>query len=305
MDRLWKLVRGVGVWLLAVGLLAWVVVLAWPTLTEALARADAPWWLWAVGGLMVLGNLVLTGVLWWLIHLPLPAEPRLGCVRMTGLMAASGLLNMIPGPRLGLVGRSLYLKRVHGILLRDSSLIILCMVVATAVVFPLAVLPLWLGGVLGGLGWGVILLLVAYPASRWVTYLHVPASFSGMYVVLVLRSLEVVVQALRLVVAGRLMGLEVDLRMGLALGVVGMLGRLVALTPNGLGITEAAMAAAGVWLKSLDASSAAALSLIDRAIETVVVMVVGGLSLIPLRTAWREAGGAERLAEETDTGPAA
>src|SRR5690606_24408103 len=96
----------------------------------------------------VVANLVLVGLLFWLVTRPFDARPAVPVATMLALIAASGLLNNLP-LRPGLVGRSLYLKRYHALPHRQSVLVLL-MVMA-------------LGGlVLGGVGLVIVLTPVAH-----------------------------------------------------------------------------------------------------------------------------------------------
>ncbi|MEQ9460131.1 MAG: lysylphosphatidylglycerol synthase domain-containing protein [Phycisphaeraceae bacterium] len=287
MQRLRQHLRTTLVWGLTLALTAWVIVLAWPTLAQALQHAQPAPHLWFIGGLLVLTNFALTGILWWIVHHPLPASKPVSIPTMTGLMVASSLLNLVPGPRLGLLGRSIFLKRIHGILLKDSSLAIGWLLLMTTVIFPLAAIPLLVDPTTGYTLWLIALPLVAWPSAILVHHYVHTATFPAVLACLFLRSAEIMAQALRLLVAARLIGLDLSLETALALSIVGLTTRLAAITPNGLGLTEAAMALSASWLSGFDANQIAAAALIDRAIETTLTILIGLPCMIPIRRAWK------------------
>jgi uncharacterized membrane protein YbhN (UPF0104 family) len=60
-----------------------------------------------------------------------------------------------------------------------------------------------------------------------------------------------------------------------ALGAAGMLVSLLGLTPNGLGLREWALAGMTMLVSQHDATAGATAALVDRAVEVVVVCVLG------------------------------
>lgn len=290
MESSRKMLGSVVLWLVTIGMMVCVVYFAWPTLRDALLSAEAAWWWWVVSGGLIVVNLLLVGAFWYLMHLPYRADRPVQLSEMTVLMVASGFMNLVPGPRLGLLGRSLYMKKVHGVAVRDSTMAMVWILVISGVVFPLACLPLVLGGVLGHVVWVGVMVALSWPAAgvvhRWLR----GATGSSVLAVLLLRSVDVVAQAFRLMVAGELLGLTLSLETALAMGVIGLLTRLASITPNGLGLTEVVLAMSAVWLGDLEPAEMASVSLIDRAVETVVLTVAGGVCLGVLKKKWGASG---------------
>ncbi|QDU71889.1 lysylphosphatidylglycerol synthase domain-containing protein [Mucisphaera calidilacus] len=288
MAGITTVLRHGAVWLITLGLMAWVVVLAWPTLSDAMASAELLSWWWLAGVVLVGMNLVLAGALWYLLHLPLSADRPITFRGMTCLLVGSALMNMVPGPRWGLLGRSIYLKKVHGITIRDSTLALGWVLAVSALIFPLACLPL-VSGLWVGFGvWAVMVVVLAWPVASIMRRWFATVTGGGVLVVFAVRSVDVVAQAARLMVAGQLLGFDISLGAALAMGVIGLLTRLASLTPNGLGLTEVALAASAMWLGEIEPEQMASVSLVDRAIETAVVMISGGVCLLLLRAAWSE-----------------
>ena len=75
-------------------------------------------------------------------------------------------------------------------------------------------------------------------------------------------------------------GCPITFAQATALGAAGMLISLLGLTPNGLGLREWAIAGMTLMVSDHDASAGATAALVDRAVEVVVVCLLG------LPTSW-------------------
>ncbi|MCC6581405.1 MAG: flippase-like domain-containing protein [Phycisphaeraceae bacterium] len=246
---------------------------------ETLRHAD-PGWL-SLLALTVAVNLALAGAMFWCVTLSFDARPRVGLAKMTALMAISAMLNYLP-MRPGLMGRAAYLKVKHGLPLRQSVWI-LGVVLATAT---LVLVTTGLAAALGPRGGegGSCLAAVAFlsclstltgRAARRVLRRPVTAAWGW----IAIRLADMLVAGLRTSVALHLVGVEVSYGQAVAAGAAGMLVSLIGLTPNGLGMREWAIAATAAALAPVSTSAGLAASLLDRAVEVVVVCLAGLISL--------------------------
>ncbi|MEM8783221.1 MAG: lysylphosphatidylglycerol synthase domain-containing protein [Planctomycetota bacterium] len=283
---------------------AWLRVLGWivglATLTGAVwfagGRVDwgvisaiAPAALASIAGL-VLANLVLSGLLFWAVHRALPSEKPVGAPTMVALIAGSALLNYLPAVRAGLFGRAAYLKRQHGVALRDSGWALLIVTAVTAGVFASVAGP-WLvlrlstpdGQTAHGLGWfgSVAATLALIPGLRFalgglLENKQGSASWPSVAGWVVLRAVDLLAATGRLWLAFAALGSPIGFAEALVLSAASLLVRLIGLTPNGLGLSEWAVAALSGLLNPVGSGVAAAAALLDRAVEVAVVVVAGG-----------------------------
>lgn len=237
--------------------------------------ARAPWWGFASLAGLVVVNLLLTSALFWSVTRSFPAKPTVGFATMSALIAVSGVLNYIPVVRAGLWGRAAYLKKFHGLALRDS-------VVILAVVFGLAL------GVLGAAvllvvlspsawaGWcvaGGLLLLTPITAAMWRAVLRRP--LVGGWVWVPLRSLDLAAAAGRLWLAFGVVGVELRWTDAALLASATLIVKLAGLTPNGLGLSEWVIAALSAAMMPIETATAAAAALVDRTVEVGVALLAG------------------------------
>ncbi len=240
-------------------------------------------------------NIGLTAALLWVLTLPWVRHGRLRWGTMVQLIAWSNLLNYVPVIRAGLWGRAAYLKRMHGVLIRESVLtlaITLGLALAvTAVlgVFLMALQPeawAWAGA-------ATALLVVAWAYPKVIRRGgRVATPPSGPWLAgwswVGLRTLDALVAGARLWIAFAAIGRPIRFSEAVVLGCGSLLIKLVGLTPNGLGLSEWVVAGLSAALTPVAATHAAAAALLDRLVE-VVMSVAAGL------VAWWRLRGAERV----------
>lgn len=283
-------------WAYALGVLLVLLAgaMAWPGVDLTALKQAPGWSFFAIGGLVLL-NLVLTAALFWSVTKSFDAQPPVPLGRMTTLIALSGLLNYIPVIRAGLWGRAAYLKARHGLPVHQSVEIL-------GVVLALAVL------VLGGVSVGV---LVFPAAHRWLllagllllltaaTPILANAFFwrpiRGGWVWVPLRTLDLAVTAGRLWLALWVLGVQAGPGEVLLLASGSLLVKLTGLTPNGLGLSEWAVAAMSAELTDIAAPVAAGAALLDRGIEVLVSLTAGGVAAWVLS---RDRGSAEAVSPD-------
>ncbi|MEM7577859.1 MAG: lysylphosphatidylglycerol synthase domain-containing protein [Planctomycetota bacterium] len=289
---LWLRVLGWPLGLAALGAAVWFAA---QQVDGAILAAVPPATLAAMTGL-VLANLVLSGLLFWSVHRVLPAEKPVPAITMVGLVAGSALLNYLPAIRAGLFGRAAYLKKWHGIALRDSGWALLIVMAVTAGVFAAVAGP-WLilrlstpdGHTAHGLGWfGCVLATLALlpglrfalasffagkrdlaTGSTWSPWLWLAGWIA-------LRTTDLLSATGRLWLAFAALGSPIGFTEALVLSAASLLVRLIGLTPNGLGLSEWTVAALSSVLSPAESGVAAAAALLDRAVEVVAVIVLGG-----------------------------
>ena len=282
MHRTWRILGAVA----GVALFAAAVWFALAQVDFTTLRSVPPAYLAGLAGL-VAANILLTGGLFWVITLSFDASPRVGLIRMTELIAVSGLLNYVPAVRAGLWGRAAYLKLKHGLPVRQSAVILLAVLTLAGMVTGL-VLAAWLmlgvHAVAGASAGGAIVLstLLGLVAGRLLKR-DVTAGWSW----LVLRYADTLVMAARLWLAFAAVGSPIGFNEALVAGAVAQVVRLTGLTPNGLGLSEwviawlVARSGPGVDVAVLSQLPAA---LLDRAVEVVVSLAAGA------GAAWRLRG---------------
>ena len=280
-------VRSFGWWLglaLLVGLLWW----AGRPLLDAfrgLGPADAP--PLAGAALCVVISLAATSLLFSRLLLLFPHDPPVPRFTMFRLVVWSGLLNSLPLPRAGLWGRAAYLKARHGLSLRDSMWKLVVVVALAAVVLGLVAGSLLLTrglpdglrlaaaglGVLGisACGAAVIRFWPRSGADRTRRLESRPWAWA------LLRAADLLAAAGRTALTLQVVGAEVSYPDALLLASGGLFVRLLGLTPNGIGLSEAAVAALAGAFTPVAAVDAAAAALLDRAVELLTLLV-----LVPL-----------------------
>lgn len=241
---------------------------------------------WHVLGLSagVMGNLLLTGVLFWAVTKPFDCHPAVSLGRMVELILSSSVLNYLP-LRMGLLGRAAYLKAIHQLPLRQSGLILIIVLALGALVLGsvgLAVVSITMldqmtvilltCGLLVSLS-PVIKRVLAKIAMRQLTEASVLSW-------LTIRMIDMFVVGGRTWFAFAIVGHPITYAQATALGAAGMLISLLGLTPNGLGLREWALAGMTLLVSQHDASIGATAALVDRAVEVVVVCIMG------LPTSW-------------------
>lgn len=233
--------------------------------------------------LAVLGNLAITSLLFWQITLSFDARPTVPLWTMTKLIAASGLLNYVPVVRPGLWARAAYLKARHGLPLRQSIMILVVTLVLAAVLLGTATAVLLLfrplaQGIIAAVGI-VALSVVTGPIARRALGREVRVAWAW----LPLRVVDWAVTAARLWLAFTIIGESVGYREALLASAASMVVRLVGLTPNGMGLSEWAVAAVTAAASPVSAAAGAAAALVDRAVEVAVAIATGALAAWGLR----------------------
>jgi hypothetical protein len=285
----WQLAARLAALAVGLALLAWSVHYAGRQVDASVLRQADPA---AVLGIAaaVLANLVLTGVLFWLVTRPFDARPTVGLVPMTALIAASALLNYLP-LRPGLLGRAAYLKVRHDLPLRQSAMIFV--IVSLLSGFILTATVLVVVGQVGGtpvrsLLLGLVGLLLLSPLSGVLGGRLLRRPMPGAWAWVAVKTADMLVNGLRLWLAFQIVGEPVPYALAVAMSAVGMVANfLVPLIPNGLGVREWLVGGMTALLLPLQAGTGVAATLVDRAVEAVVCVLVG----LPA-TVWLRRGGA-------------
>lgn len=262
--------------LLGVGLLGLAVWYALAGADFAVMGEASPWVFASLAGLVVV-NLLLTAGLFWSVTRSFMPSPAVRLSTMTALLAVSGVLNYIPVVRAGLWGRAAYLKKFHGLAVRDSVLILgvvlgLAVAVLGTVSVVLLVLP-------GGVKWwacaAALLVQSAIGPRVWSKALRRPTAAAWMWVPL--RSLDLAAAAGRLWLAFGVVGVELSWADAVLLASATLIVKLIGLTPNGLGLSEWVVAALSAAMMPIEAATAAAAALVDRTVEVVVMLIAGAI----------------------------
>ena len=238
-------------------------------------------------GVLVGVNLLVTAWLIGSVTACFGPRPPVPPGRMVRLIAASQLLNYLPAVRAGLVARAAFLKRHHGMRLRDSGYVLFITLGLTAVTLgiasagPLLVATLdaeprwaWAGTAVGLL----TLTLAVGTLTR-----RLPGVGGRGWWWVPLRTLDLAAVTARTALAFAAVGQPITVGQATLLGSSAALVRLTGLTPNGLGLSEWVVAGLAAALAPVDAALATAAALLDRAIEVIFSVVAGCWAVIKLR----------------------
>lgn len=250
---------------------------------------------WVVAGLagLVLLNLLLTAGLFWSVTRSFTADPAVKFGAMLSLIAVSGVLNNIPLVRAGLWGRAAYLKKYHGLAVRDSLLTLgIVLGLAVSVLGTMSLVLLVMPGPTAGWACAAAILFQAAIAPRaWAKALRRPTAGAWMWVPL--RTLDLAAAAGRLGLAFSVVSVELTWTNAVLLASANLIVKLVGLTPNGLGLSEWVIAALSAAMMPIEAATAAAAALIDRAVEVAVMLIAAAMG-----AAWLKREATNRVASE-------
>ncbi|MEM7682075.1 MAG: hypothetical protein AAF288_08965 [Planctomycetota bacterium] len=260
--------RGVGI-TLVVGA-AWWAAASWPQGVRF--RADALGFAVAVA----FGNLVATAMLHRSVVGGIGSRPRVGRAEMVGVTAMSGVLNYLPAPRAGLVGRAVYLKAVHGYSLLDSTratvAILALGVLVTALPGAVLLLTTLTGArtVTAWMGLTASLALAAWLAPRLAErLLAAPIRLTWNWVLW--RAIDLALGATRMWLCLYAVGAQIDLITAVTLAAGWALVKMTAITPQGLGVAEWALIGLAAVQADLPAGAMASAALLDRFVEAVAL----------------------------------
>lgn len=228
---------------------------------------------WQIGVLLIAvgANLVLTTTLWWAVTLSMNARPPVPLGKMFALIAASGLLNYLPlWP--GRIGRAVYLKVKHALPIRQSVLAFVLVMALSGLVLGAAAAITALVPRESQLGMAIVAAVLATFMMQVVVSRTLPRRTALGWLWTPLRIADLLVTALRLWVAFRVVGHAISYSDAVLAASAGMFVALLGITPNGLGLREWAIA--GVTRASAGPVGLAA-AIIDRGVEAVVLTVTG------------------------------
>lgn len=265
------------------------VVLLGLAVTFALGQVDlsllakVKLWVWAVFLLLVVCNLFLASMMFWVVTLSFDASPRVGLMRMTMLVTASALLNFLPF-RPGLIGRAAVLRTHHGLPLRQSALILLIVLgTGTMVTLAVGLCALFIDNpwLLASSLLGVCLVLSVLTGPVASNILRRQLVLAWLWVPI--RLADALVASLRLWLAFWVVGHSLDMRQALVAGAAGLIIAMIGLTPNGLGLKEWGIALITQAMAITTVQIGLAASLVDRSVEASAVVVLGLLAIWCMR----------------------
>ncbi len=267
--------------------------------------------------LLVAGNLAVTTVLFWSVTRVFPVRRTVGLRLMGALIAASALLNYLPAVRAGLVGRSAYLKRNHGLAWKHSAIVLLVVLVLSVVVSAVVAGPVVVGHVVRPDAndapadvwvWaavGVLLLLAAGVnvwATRWLPSGGARAR-GWSWAWIPMRASDLALGGGRLWLAFAALGSPIGYGEAVVMSAASLLIRLIGLTPNGLGLSEWAVVLLSGLLSPVEQSVSAVAALLDRAVEVAVVVVTGLPAVVWLGRRMGQADRNDNPATDSHPGP--
>lgn len=225
----------------------------------------------------VLGSVVLTGTVFWMLTRRFGPLPFL---EMQALMAATTLANYLP-LRPGLIARVLVHRVRHGIRARDALRTIVEAMAMSTLALALLVPSSLLGFELGM----PVAAWVAIPAMIGCAGL-IPRRSRVLAGAWLLRYFETLLTALRYHLAFALLGTPVPPQVSIAIACVSMMASLVPIVSNGIGLREWAIGLLAPLLAGYSMEQGIAAELLNRAAEIAVVVptgILGGLWMRKLR----------------------
>ena len=250
----------------------------------------------------VVFSIVINGYVFYALLKPFPNGRPVSFFSMVKLIAATSLLNYMP-MRAGMVGRAAYLKEYHQVGYRLSLLMLFIAAGFTVLTFLIMLLlnawrtqldAVWF------ISLTIILLCIArfmpavmcqiikrFPGFKdialdWFSNLSF-AKTSHIFVWLWARAFDVLAYALRLYIVVQVLGKETSFVVILTYAISGMFTTLATPLPNGLGLKELVfglLASAGLGGETMASlESGIMLGLVDRAVEAIVFIVTGLLSI--------------------------
>jgi len=295
----------IGGYLIAIGLLAaslwyamqgqrmedwWFLLRAKPGLTAGLFAA------------VIFSAVIVPGILFWLITRPFVSGRPLSLASMEALAAGGGLLNYTPF-KAGLIGRITYLKIFHGVGYKAAALthaVIAGVFGATCLLTIL--ITVWRGSF--DMTWWVTALIglvilagIAAPIMRILIPSEMPVTrnlrestgrvFAYLVPCFVAQLLGLYVTAIRWWLVFRILDRPIDLADAWMAAIIHMVS-IMAGPANGIGLREWLIGIGGQLgglNASLDVDMRVSMSaaLIDRAVEAIVLIVLGLLGLAFLR----------------------
>jgi hypothetical protein len=286
MDRqVWKQVRR------PLALAAGLVLLIAAVLTAAKAAdwsviIQAPVWTIPAMAAALLANLVLTTALFWVITRSFDAQPPVGVKRMFQLTCGSSLLNYLP-LRPGLLGRAAYLKREHQLPIAQSMLILAVTMGVGAVVLGASSVAVLVGGDRHGAMMAVfvlIALLLASPLAGPIAQRIMRRPMVMAWTWVPLKVADMLVGGFKLWLAFRVCGVSVRFDQALAMRAAASMVDMLGLTPNGVGLREWVIGMLTSLTSLIEGPIGMTAALFERAVEAVVVTVMGLIGLVQLRS---------------------
>jgi uncharacterized membrane protein YbhN (UPF0104 family) len=269
-------------WRRVLGLVLGIVLVA-AAIWYAAARVDfkliqqaKPWQLAAIAGGVVL-NLLVTSLLFWAVTIPFKPNPPVSYRKMLALISASGLLNYLP-LQAGTVGRSAFLVTRHGL---SPVNVITMILIVIGLTFVVAIPCLLLNGFLSvgvPIAFVVAVSAVALVAGALAVERVLRPHGRGIgWIALLIKLADLAVTSGRLWIAFRVCGHPVSAIDAMIAAAAASLASLVSPIPAGLGLRE--------WAVALTQGPYGVLAtLVDRAIEAVVLIVAGILGIVNLKS---------------------
>lgn len=250
------------------------------------AIVQAPAWTIPAMAAALLANLLLTAALFWVITRSFDAQPPVGVQRMFQLTCASSLLNYLP-LRPGLLGRAAYLKREHQLPMAQSMLILAVTMGVGAVVLGATSVTVLVGGDRHGAVMAVailVALLLASPLAGPIAKRIMRRRMVLAWTWVPLKIADMLVGGFKLWLAFRVCGVSIRFDQALAMRAVASMADMLSLTPNGLGLREWVIGMLTSLTSLIEGPIGMAAALFERAVEAVVVTVLGLTGLAQLRT---------------------
>ncbi len=241
----------------------------------------------------IIGNFLLSGLMFSVLIRPFG---RVGLIEMQAVVAAASLINFLP-LRPGLFGRIAYHSVVNKIPVRDATRVMIEGMVMTITAALLMAVMVGLSRWTGTPTWT----LAVIPPFLLAALSAVDPARRRPLLALLLRYVDLALWAVRYLAAFALLGRDLGLDAAFALATVSVLATMVPFFSNGLGLREWAVGLVAPLITSYQLELALTAEIINRAVEVLLVLVLGLTALGWLT--WRRSAWPHSPPESRDEGP--
>jgi len=226
----------------------------------------------------LIGSLILTSSVFSILVRPFA---RVGRIEMLALIASSGLLNLAPF-RPGLVGRLAWHRTMNGLSVRNGIRTVIEASLLSAAVAAGFAMMAWLGAGWGE-AYGPLLIAAGIPVGLFCAVAcMVMWKPRGVRLSLaaLLRSLEVLLIAVRYHAVFSLIGSPIPVHASIGLACIATIAGMVPVAGGGLGVREWAVGLVAPLLVPLPDAAGLAADLVHRAAELSIIVVTGSCASI-------------------------
>ncbi len=263
---------------IGLALVVWAVVLAGQQIDPGILTLQNAPGILAIA-VLVVGNLLVTAALFWIITRCFDADPPVTLPQMTRIICASALINYLPLGWPGPVARSAYLKLRHNMPVRQSVTVLAIVMALSGLLMLVLVAMLLVPSKLLASGIAIVSMLALMAGAGAVARAVLKRPCTAAWSWAPLKALDVILGAVRLWLAFAVLGQSLTPLQALTLAAVDTVVSMLSLTPSGLGVSEWVLGYLAQGMGAAASPAAAVAKLLDRSVNVLVVIVAGLVAL--------------------------